>query len=145
MNRFVLSVALLAANGAHADIERITTDKPVQATMDALEMAVTDAGATVFARVDHGAGAASVDMELTEAQLLIFGNPMLGTPAMQDDIAAGLFLPLKILVYSNEDGETVIAWQEVEEMFDDLEINDDAEYIGKMEGALKRFAEAAAQ
>ena len=47
-------------------------------------------GATVFARVDHAAGrAASAGMDLPEAQLLIFGNPKLGTPVMQEDIRAG--------------------------------------------------------
>ena len=97
----------------------------------------------VVARVDHSGAAEGVGMELDDAELLIFGNPQLGTQAMQEDIRAGLFLPLRILVYRDGD-ETVIFWQEPEEMLDDLDIDDDAEYLERMEEALETFAEAAA-
>ncbi|EAR52760.1 putative inner membrane or exported protein [Oceanicola granulosus HTCC2516] len=137
-------VAALAAAPALADIEQTTATGSVAEVMDRLESAVTEAGATVFARVDHGAGAADVEMSLAPAELLIFGNPRLGTPAMQADILAGLHLPLKMLVYTDSEGATRIAWIEPEALFDDLEIDDDAQYVEKMEDALASFAEAAA-
>lgn len=137
-----LAASLLLAAPAFAEMESLTAQGGVAEVTDRLEAAVTEAGATVFARVDHGAGAKSAGLELTEAQLLIFGNPQLGTPAMQQDIRAGLYLPLKILVYS-QDGETVIVWEEPEETFDDLEIDDDAEFLDKMETALQNFAKKA--
>jgi uncharacterized protein (DUF302 family) len=112
--------------------------------MDRLEAAVTGAGATVFARVDHAAGAASVDLALDPSQVLIFGNPKMGTAAMQDDPLAGLFLPLKVLVYQDGAGETWLAYQDPEDMFDDTGINDDAEYIKMMTGALGKLTGAAA-
>lgn len=117
--------------------ETITQSSPksVAATMDSLQAAVEGAGATVFARVDHGAGAANVEMDLPDAELLIFGNPMLGTPAMQADIHAGLQLPLKVLVYAGEDG-TVVAYESVETIFDGLDVPLDAEFAQKMTGAL---------
>jgi len=82
MKQTVLAATLgLATVGAPAMAETITQTSPksVVETMDALQAAVEGAGATVFARVDHGAGAIKVNMELPEAQLLIFGNPALGT------------------------------------------------------------------
>ena len=82
-------------------------------------------------------------MELEGSKLLIFGNPQLGTPVMQEDMLAGLALPMKMLVYA-EDGQTFVAYEEVEEMFDDLDVDDDLEVLEKMEGALKTFADAAA-
>jgi uncharacterized protein (DUF302 family) len=96
-----IAAAALAVLGTGAWAEMVVKDASgtVTETMDRLEEAVTGAGATVFARVDHAAGAASVDMELQDAQLLIFGNPMLGTPVMQQDIRAGLVLLLHVLVY----------------------------------------------
>ena len=103
--------------------------------MDALQAAVEGAGATVFARVNHGAGAAKVNMELPEAELLIFGNPALGTPAMQADIHAGLQLPLKVMVYAGDDG-TVVAYESVPTIFDGLDVPLDAEFAQKMTGAL---------
>ena len=91
-----LSLASLGT-AAHAEMIAKTSPHSVSETMDRLEAAVTAAGATIFARVDHAAGAGKVDMELRPTQLLIFGNPKLGTPAMQDAQTAGLDLPLRVL------------------------------------------------
>jgi uncharacterized protein (DUF302 family) len=138
MKQSVLAVTLgLAALGAPAMAETITQSSPksVVETMDALQAAVEGAGATVFARVDHGAGAMKVNLDLPEAQLLIFGNPALGTPAMQADIHAGLQLPLKVMVYAGDDG-TVVAYESVPTLFDGLDVPLDAEFAKKMTGAL---------
>ncbi len=144
MLRLLTVAATLCASTAIADVEKTRADGDVATVMGRLESAVLGAGATIFARVDHGGGAESVGMELADSELLIFGNPKLGTPAMQDDILAGLYLPLKILVYADADGQTWIAWEEPEETFDDLDIDDDAAYLDVMEDALEKFAEAAA-
>ena len=137
------ALTLIAAPALAQEIETKDAQGSVAETMDRLQQAVEGAGATVFARVDHAEGARSVDMELPEAQLLIFGNPQLGTPAMQENIQAGLMLPLRVLVY-DDDGQTVIAWQEVEEMMDELDIDDDAAFVGQMEDALENLTTAAA-
>lgn len=134
----VLSVMALPA-WAGQDIIKVKASGDVASTMDALEAAVTGAGATVFARVDHAGGAAKVDLELAPEQLLIFGNPKLGTPAMQDDPLAGLYLPLKVLVYQDGDGQTWLAYEDPSEMLDDLNIPADAEYLKKMTGALAKL------
>ena len=112
--------------------------------MDRLEAAVEQAGATVFARVDHAGGAAKAGMTLNDAQLLIFGNPALGTPVMQQDMRAGLALPLRMLAYTDAEGQTWLVYQEVDEMFDDLDVDDDSEAVEKIEAALERLAKAAA-
>ncbi|MGR3639440.1 DUF302 domain-containing protein [Alterinioella nitratireducens] len=145
MIRTLTAAALTAmlALPAYADFEYRSSNDDVATVMDRLEQAVRAAGAMVVARVDHSGAAEGVGMELDDAELLIFGNPQLGTQAMQEDIRAGLFLPLRILVYRDGD-ETVIFWQEPEEMLDDLDIDDDAEYLERMEEALETFAEAAA-
>ncbi len=138
-------VTAMMAIPAHADeIVRVAATGSVAEVMDRLEGAVTNAGANVFARVDHGAGAASVDMELGASQLLVFGNPALGTPAMQADPLAGLYLPLKVLAYEDSDGAVWLAYEEPSETFDDLSIDDDAEVLKKMSGALGKLTAAAA-
>ncbi|MGR3465497.1 DUF302 domain-containing protein [Limimaricola sp.] len=138
-----LAAATLAAP-AMADTETMQATGTVAEVMDRLEAAVTEAGATVFARVDHGAGAEDVGMTLADSQLLIFGNPQLGTPVMQEDPLAGLYLPLKILAYDDGSGQVFVAYEEPEETFDDLAVDDDLEAIEKMEDALENFAKAAA-
>ncbi|MGP6088058.1 DUF302 domain-containing protein [Antarctobacter jejuensis] len=130
---------------AAAETIRIKAEGAVPEVTDALEAAVEGAGATVFARVDHAAGAAKVDMQLAPAQLLIFGNPALGTPAIQDNIEAGLHLPLKVLVYSDNAGQTWLTYEDPAGTVGALEgVAGDAPYLAKMQGALKKLTGAAA-
>lgn len=138
-------VALMAGPAlADDDITKVPASGDVAATMDALEAAVTGAGATVFARVDHAGGASSVGMELADSQLLIFGNPKLGTPAMQADPLAGLYLPLKVLVYADGDGKVWLAYENPADTFDDLSVPEDAEALKMMTGALGKLTAKAA-
>jgi len=148
MQRFLAAIAVMLAGlpalASDDDLVMVESSGDVATTMDRLEAAVTGAGASVFARVDHAAGAASVELELGPTQVLIFGNPKIGTQAMQDDPRAGLFLPMKVLVYEDGDGRTWLAYQDPAEMLDDLAIADNAEYIAMMTGALGKLTAKAA-
>ena len=149
MTRLILAMVLvlmaLPGWAMNDDIVKVRASGDVASTMDALEAAVTAAGATVFARVDHGAGAEAVGMDLRPAELLIFGNPKLGTPAMQDNPVAGLYLPLKVLVYRDGAGQVWLAYEDPREMLEDLGgIAPDAGYIEMMTGALAKLTAKAA-
>ncbi|QFS84087.1 camphor resistance protein CrcB [Roseivivax sp. THAF40] len=139
----VLSVTALSTGAAWA--EYIETESPhsVEVTIDKLETAVKNAGATIFARVDHAGGAANVDMEMAPAELLIFGNPKLGTPAMQDDIRAGVQLPLRVLAYEDASGQVFVTYENPADMLGDLEVPEDAQYVTMMTGALEKLTGAA--
>ncbi len=69
-------------------------------------------GLTVFARIDHAAGAAEVGMPLRSTELLIFGNAKGGTPLMQANQEAGIDLPLKALVYEDATGKVWLAYDD---------------------------------
>ncbi|KIC13609.1 DUF302 domain-containing protein [Leisingera sp. ANG-Vp] len=137
--------ALMSALPAAAELIKVPSQKPVAETMDTLQAAVEGAGATVFARVDHAAGAQKAGLELDGAQLLIFGNPKLGTPAMQADIRAGLYLPLKVLAYEDADGQVWLTYEDPAEMLSGLDVPADAGFLAKMQGALGKLTAAAAQ
>lgn len=126
-----------------ADVIRVESTMPVTETADALQAAIEGAGARVFARVNHGAGAESVGKDIGASELLVFGNPAIGTPAMEADRLAGLYLPLKVLVYE-ADNKVWLAYEDPKTLFDGLEIPQDAEFIGKMNGALQKLTSAAA-
>ena len=79
-----------------------------------LEAALAAKGVTVFARIDHGAGAAAVGLPLRPTIVLIFGNPAAGTPLMQAVPASGLDLPLKVLVWEDAQGKTWVAYNRPE-------------------------------
>lgn len=80
-----------------------------QATMDRLDAAVRAAGLTVFARIDHAAGAAQAGLSLRPTAVLIFGNARGGTPLMQEKQTIGIDLPLKVLVWEGADGAVWLA------------------------------------
>lgn len=81
-------------------------------TMDRLEAAAKAKGLTVFARVDHAAGAAAVGLPLRPTELLMFGNARGGTPLMQANQATGIDLPLKALVYQDAAGKVWLAYND---------------------------------
>ena len=144
MKNTFAAIAFIALSGpALADYVRVEATGTVAEAADRLAAAIEKAGARVFARVPHSKGAESAGMELQDAELLIFGNPQLGTPALQDDIRAGLVLPLRVLVHDDA-GQTVMSYEDVSAMFDDLEIPADAGYRAKMAGALANLTGAAA-
>jgi len=81
-------------------------------TMTRLEAAVQAKGLTVFAHVDHAAGAAEVGLSLRPTDLLIFGNAKGGTPLMQSVQTVGIDLPLKALVWQDASGNTWLAYND---------------------------------
>ena len=81
-------------------------------TMDRLEVEVKAKGLTVFARIDHAAGAAAVGLPLGPTAVLIFGNARGGTPLMQAGQTAGIDLPLKALVWQDAAGKTWLSYND---------------------------------
>jgi len=143
--KLTLAAALIGLTAAPLWAENMMKSSPltVAETIDGLEAAVTGAGATVFARVDHAAGAQSVGKSIPDATLLIFGNPALGTLAMEQDIRAGLVLPLQVLAYQDADGNTQMTWTPAQELLEGLDIPADAEVITKINGALNMLTDKA--
>ena len=79
-------------------------------TLDRLEADLRAKAITVFARIDHAAGAASVAMPLRPTELLIFGNPKAGTPLMQANQSIGIDLPLKMLAWQDAGGKVWLTY-----------------------------------
>ncbi len=81
-------------------------------TMSQLEAAAKAKGLTIFAHVDHAAGAAAIGMPLRPTDLLIFGNAKGGTPLMQSAQTIGIDLPLKVLVWQDASGDTWLSYND---------------------------------
>lgn len=75
-------------------------------TTRALIAAIERRGLTVFARIDHAAGAREAGLELADEEVVLFGSPRSGTPLMQSDPRIGIELPLRMLVWRS--GEKVL-------------------------------------
>jgi uncharacterized protein (DUF302 family) len=81
-------------------------------TMNRLEAAVHAKGMTVFARIDHTAGATAVGLSLRPTEVLIFGNAKGGTPLMNSARTIGLDLPMKALVWQDSSGDTWLSYND---------------------------------
>jgi uncharacterized protein (DUF302 family) len=81
-------------------------------TMERFAAAVTNRGMTILAHIDHAAAAAKVGMALRPTEVLIFGNPLAGTPLMQAAQTIGIDLPLKALVWEDDAGKTWLAYND---------------------------------
>jgi uncharacterized protein (DUF302 family) len=90
----------------------IASRHTVRETLDRLEKALKAKDMTVFVRIDHAAGAASVAMPLRPTELLIFGSPRGGTPLMQSNQVVGIDLPLKILGWQDADGHSWLTYND---------------------------------
>ena len=137
------ATAATLALPASADLIDKVSPHSVTDTMDRLVTAVEGAGATVFARIDHAAGAAKVSMELRPTQTLIFGNPKLGTPAMLDSQTAGLDLPLRVLAYADGEGVVHVTYHAPADLAATHGLPADAKYIAMMTGALGKLTDKA--
>ena len=110
-------------------------------TMQRLEAEVKAKGLTVFARVDHAAGATAVGLPLRPTDLLIFGNAKGGTPLMQQAQTIGIDLPLKALVWQDEQGATWLSYNDPAWLADRHGVGEPAKAaITAMTGALHAIA-----
>jgi uncharacterized protein (DUF302 family) len=113
-------------------------------TMDRVEAAVIAKGMTVFARVDHAAGAATAGLALRATELLMFGNARGGTPLMQAVQTIGIDLPLKILVWQEADGRTWLSYNDPRWLAERHGLGPEAEGTASaMDALLRAIAETA--
>src|SRR5438105_10164545 len=113
-------------------------------TMDRLEAEVRAKGMTVFARIDHAAGAAAVGLSLRPTALLIFGNAKAGTPLMQSMQTIGIDLPLKALVWQDASGSTWLSYNDPSWLAKRHGLGHEVEAtIGAMAAALNAIARTA--
>ena len=86
------------------------SDASMQRTLERLTTAIESRGAKVALTVDHAAAAKANGLELRPTTLVLFGNPKLGTPLMQQVQATGLDLPLRVLVWQDGDGKVHLGY-----------------------------------
>lgn len=93
----------------------------------------------IVAEVVHSDNAASVDKTLNLTKVILFGNPNLGTPLMQQNQLAGLDLPQKILLFVDDDEQLRVAYNDVTYLGQRHQVSN-VETINTISGALSNFA-----
>ena len=110
----LLSIALLAPPAfAEAGMVTLPSMRSPQATMDRFESIASARGLKVFARIDHAAGALSIDQALRPTVLLIFGHPKGGTPLLQCSQTYGIDLPLHVLAWEDVAGQSWLGYKDL--------------------------------
>lgn len=146
MRRLVLILALLGiAISAQADngLVKVESNHSVEATADRLVNVLKKKGMTVMARVDHTANAEKVDMTLRPTELVIFGNPKVGTPLMKCSQSTAIDLPQKALIWEDDNGTVWLAYNDPAYLKDRHAISGCDKVLSKIEKALGAFAKAA--
>jgi len=114
----------------------------VDATVEKLKSILLANNVKVFAVVDHSGEAEKAGLRMPNTKLVIFGNPVLGTPLMIASPSAALDLPLKVLVSEDADGITRIAYNDPEYLIERHQIP--RELLGNISG-IEKIAEKIAQ
>jgi len=142
-----LIIAILLSTQAYADssdgIVRIKSNNSVTATIDKLETVLKKKGMTIFTRVDHTAGAEKAGLKIRPTELLIFGNPKVGTPLMLCSQTAALDLPQKSLAYEDENGQVWLVYNDPAYMAKRHNIKGCENAVQKVTNALATFASVA--
>ena len=141
-----LIIALLFPFGAQAAADGMISLKSphtVAVTADRLERILKGKGMTVMKRIDHAAGAASVGSQLRPTELLIFGNPKVGTPLMQCSPSIAIDLPQKALIWEDRNGQVWLAYNDPKFLAQRHDVSGCDEVLAKVANALGNFAAAA--
>lgn len=126
-------------------IETIKSTNSFGKTYSAIQEAIkSNAKLSIVAELDHKANAQSIGMELRPTRVIIFGNPELGTPLLQNSKTIALDLPQKILVWQGEDGTVNISYNSPEFIKARHSISGHKAEIEKMAAALNKLARNAA-
>ncbi len=85
-------------------------------TLNRLEKILLAKGIKIAGRISHSENAKTVDVKMPDTEVLIFGNPKLGTPLIQANPQIGAVLPMKILVWTAENGKVFVGYVSPEKL-----------------------------
>lgn len=145
--RLVLLVVLnFLAMASFADSQGLITKKShfsVAETLDRLEAVLKKKGIGVAVRWNHGAKANAVNIPLRDTEILIFGNPKIGSHMFTSNQTAGIDLPLKALAWKDAKGDVYLTYNDPDYIAKRHGITDREHILKKMAGALNKLSNVA--
>jgi uncharacterized protein (DUF302 family) len=143
---FLITLLLGLTSVANADDNGLITIKSkysVKETLDRLEAVLKEKGVTIALRWNHSKKAEGVGIPLRPTELLIFGNPKLGSNFFTSKQTSGIDLPMKALAWKDEKGQVWLTYNDPAYIAKRHGITDRDEVVKKMTGALSKFSAAA--
>ncbi len=128
---------------ASESLVRVESPYSVDETVNRFEEIAQSKGLSLFARINHQENASKVDLDLRPTQVIIFGNPKVGTPLMQCAQTMAIDLPQKVLVYEDAEGKVWLSYNNPEYLKERHSIEGCDKVIGKVSGVLSKLSQAA--
>ncbi|MFO8025868.1 DUF302 domain-containing protein [Thiohalophilus sp.] len=141
----ILSLCLLPVAWAVDVSGLVVKQSPysVAKTLDRLENVLQKKGIGIVTRWNHSAKAEEVGIPLRDTELLLFGNPKLGSHMFTAEQTAGIDLPMKALAWKDADGQVWLGYNDPQYIARRHGIDNRSEVIQKMQGALDKLTNAA--
>jgi uncharacterized protein (DUF302 family) len=115
----------------------------VKTTADRLENILKQKGMNVFIRINHAAGARKVGQNLRPTELVVFGNPKVGTPLMQCNQSVAIDLPQKALIWQDDKEQVWLTYNDPDYLAQRHGLDKCAEVVKQVAKALSNFAREA--
>ncbi len=135
----LVSGMAMADNG----LIKVKSAHSVEDTANKLEEILAAKGMNIFGRVNHAAGAKKADLELNPTEVVIFGNPKIGTPLMKCQPTIAIDLPQKALIWQDYSGDVWLAYNDPAALAQRHDLQGCEKVLEKVTGALANFAKAA--
>ena len=134
-----------ATLNAYADdgLIRLQSASSVTETADKLEAVLKAKGMTVFTRINHSKGAESVGLSLQPTEVVVFGNPKIGTLLMNCSPQVAIDLPQKALIQEDDQGQVWLSYNDPQYLAERHNIQGCETPLKKVAGALNAFAQQA--
>ncbi|MEM6448656.1 MAG: DUF302 domain-containing protein [Cyanobacteria bacterium P01_D01_bin.123] len=140
------AIAFVAAPAVAAEgLVNVQSEFDVEETANRMESILEEKGLTLFNRIKHSEAAAGVGIELRDTELIIFGNPKVGSPLMQCQQSVAIDLPQKALIWEDEEGQVWISYNEPAYLEARHDIEGCEEVIENIGNALNGIAESASK
>jgi uncharacterized protein (DUF302 family) len=139
----LLALALPLSVGLADELAKVPSKHSVKETGDRLAAALKDKGITPAARIDHAAAAKAAGLELKPTEVIMFGNPKLGTPLMQANRQIAIDLPMRVLIWEDDAGKVWLGYTAPATLKGRYNIDGREEALKTMAGALDAFTTAA--
>jgi len=146
MKKIVLlgSILALSISAVASGIVNVSSDYSVAETTKRMQMILEKKGMKIFNHINHSAGAKGVGIELRDTELIIFGNPKVGSPLMKCQQTIALDLPQKALIWEDKNEKVWISYNSPKYLTKRHDLKGCETVIAKVEKALAGISKAAA-
>ena len=136
---FTIAIPAAAADG----VITIPSVFTVSETADRLQSILGEKGMTIFNRIKHSESASKVGIELRKTELIIFGNPKVGSPLMKCQQSVAIDLPQKALIWEDDKAQVWLSYNDPRYLAVRHNISGCEEVVAKIEKALASIASSA--